>query len=98
MPSLRLAIPLLLALGAVACGPPKVGVLKVTGSPDDALVTVDDEYLGTLARLRRFGIKVSEGEHRLTVEADDRFPHDALVRVQADQTVTVDVKLEKVPD
>jgi len=89
---------LLLALSTTACVRREVGVLRVTGGPPDALITVDDQYVGKLARLQRFGIKVSDGEHRLTVEAPGRFPHDRLVRVPPKGVVAVEVQLLPIPD
>jgi len=75
-----------------------VGVLRVGGMPDDALVTVDDQYIGKLSRLKRFGIKVPAGEHRLTVEANGHFPHDQLVTVPGNGATKVDVALESIPE
>ncbi|MBM4360482.1 MAG: hypothetical protein FJ096_20435 [Deltaproteobacteria bacterium] len=82
----------------VACAPPKLGVLKVTGSPDDALITVDDQYVGKLARLRQHGIKVNAGEHRVSVEAAGRFPQDELVTVPPEGEARLDVKLDPIPE
>jgi hypothetical protein len=85
-------------VATIGCGAPKVGVLKLNGAPPDALVTVDDHYAGKLGRLGKFGVKLRAGEHRVTIEADGFFPHDAIVQVPANGDVKLDVKLEAVPD
>jgi hypothetical protein len=92
------ALALLVTLSAPACVRREVGVLRITGGPPDALITVDDQYVGKLSRLQRFGIKVSDGEHRLTVEAPGRFPHDRIVRIPPNGVVAVDVQLVPIPD
>ncbi|MSP26320.1 MAG: hypothetical protein EXR75_14425, partial [Myxococcales bacterium] len=54
-------------LTLAACAAPKVGFLRLRGTPPDAIVTVDDVYIGKLARLASTGVRVPEGEHRVTV-------------------------------
>ncbi len=93
-----LALFAMLGTHVAGCAAPKLGVLKVAGSQDEALVTVDDQYVGKLGRLKRNGIKVHAGEHRLTVEAEGRFPHDQLVVVPPEGEARVDVSLEEVPE
>lgn len=83
---------------ATGCAAPQSGVLRVAGRPDEALVTVDDQYVGKLGRLKRFGVKVPAGEHRLTIEANGHFPHDQLVTVPGRGETKVDIVLEPVPE
>jgi hypothetical protein len=90
--------PVVLLPLAFGCAAPKYGVLRVSGTPDDALITVDDQYVGKLGRLKRFGVKVPEGEHRLTVEAQGHFPKDALVTIPREGEAKVDVKLDAIPE
>jgi hypothetical protein len=90
----------LAALGAAlgGCGPPKQGVLRLQGGPADALVTVDDRYVGKLGAASRFGVRLPVGEHAVTIEKPGYFPFDVLVRVPADGSVTVPVALDEIPD
>ncbi len=92
------ALVLALALAAPGCGAPTIGILRVRGAPADALVTIDDHYVGKLGRLGRYGLKLPAGEHRVTVEANGYFPQDELVKVPANGDAKLDVKLEEIPD
>ena len=93
---------LLVALiGAVlTCGcpsQPKV-LLRFGGGPTDALVTINDRYIGKLGRLSRRGIKLPPGQYRVTVEQTGYFSLDRLVQVDEGSNVTVTVELQQVPD
>jgi hypothetical protein len=88
----------LLALGACAGGAQTVS-LRLTGDVSDALVTVDDQHLGTLGYVKRRGVALPPGTHRITVEKAGYFPFDKLVEARpGDGPVTVDVRLEPIPD
>ena len=92
--------PLLVILLAAASGcarAPRVRV-QLSGSPDDALVTVDDRYVGKLGRLERTGLRLPVGRHRLTVEQVGYFPHDQILVVRAEGNAPVRVELVPVPD
>lgn len=96
-PTLR-RLALLPLMAATGCAAPKLGVLKLAGSPDEALVTVDDKYVGKLGRLKQRGVRVNAGSHRVTLEANGRFPHDELVTVPGDGETRLEVQLEPIPD
>jgi hypothetical protein len=66
-------------------------------TPKSALVYIDEQYIGTLAYIGKRGIKLPEGEHRVTVEKAGYFPYDQLV-VSDREPIHLDVKLVKIPD
>lgn len=90
----------LLAATLVSCVPtyaePRVSV-RLSGTPPDALVTVDDQVVGPLALVAKKGLSVSRGRHRVSVERAGYFPWDR--RLEADDgKIVLDVKLERIPD
>jgi hypothetical protein len=87
-----------LALLAAGCATTRHGVLRLAGAPADALVTIDDVYVGKLVRLEEFGLSLIAGEHRVTIEATGYFPEDRLVVVPADGSAKIHVTLEQLPD
>ncbi len=66
-------------------------------TPKGALVYVDEQYLGTLSYVAARGVKLPEGEHRVTVEKAGYFPFDTIVVSDRDP-IKLDVKLERLPD
>ena len=80
------------------CGPPKQGLLRFSGGASGALVTIDDQYVGKFGRLKRRGVKLPVGEHRITIEQVGFFPFDRLVIIRADQQHGLEVELTKIPD
>ena len=106
-------LPLLLlaatfSLGASAtsltgCGPshgrPAVSMKMsvAAGSPGDATVTIDEEYVGPLSYVASHGVRLPVGEHRITVEKEGYFPWDKLVEADR-QPIHLDIKLVPVPD
>ena len=95
-------LPALLAAAALAsCVPSKPATvsLRLQGNEDDALVTIDDQLLGPVSRVEKKGVALPVGSHRVTIEKTGFFPYDELVEVKAgDGPVTLDVKLERIPD
>jgi hypothetical protein len=87
----------LLALSACAPSKPPTVSMRLAGPDRDALVTVDDQLLGTLAYVEKRGVALPPGRHRLTVEKPGFFPFDQLVEAKQGP-VKIDVKLEPVPD
>jgi hypothetical protein len=89
-----------LAASLAACQPnygPEVAHVRMQGTPPDALVTVDDRPVGTLAAVTRRGLAVEPGKHRVSVERQGYFPWDA--EIEADEKpVQLSVRLERVPD
>jgi hypothetical protein len=84
----------LLLLG---CASPKPGLIRFNAANDEAIVTIDDRYVGPLKRLRG-GVRLPAGSHTLTIDEDGYFPQDVAVVVPAGETVTVNVELTAVPD
>ena len=73
--------------------------LHMQGKPETATVTIDDAWLGPLARVTRRGVALPPGRHRITVEAPGFFPWDRLVEVKdGDPPVSLDVALIAVPE
>ena len=93
---------LLLLLFTLACGParePKTVSLRMVGSPPNASVTVDDQFVGSLAVVQARGVALPPGQHRVSVEAAGFFPHDQIVEAkEGDAPIRLDVKLTPVPD
>ncbi len=89
---------MLLATWLGGCAPPKRGLLRFAGDQKDALVTIDDEYVGKLGRLQRRGIKLPVGEHRITIEKVGFFPFDQLIIMHAEQQQDMKVELTEIPD
>lgn len=88
-----------LITAAVGCAGPKPIIVPIAGSPDDALVHVNDTYRGKLSRLEKSGLPLLPGEHRITIEANGFFPHDQLIELAPDvPPAPIAVDLEPVPD
>ena len=71
--------------------------VAMRGAPLDATVTVDDQLVGKLGTVVRYGLKLLPGRHHITVERPGYFPWDKAVDVD-DETLTLDVQLTKVPE
>jgi len=68
-----------MAAGLFACAPaghPRTVSLRMTGTPPEAQVTIDDEVVGSLAVVAARGVALPRGAHRVTVEAPGYFPWD----------------------
>jgi hypothetical protein len=98
---IRAALATLFVL-AVACGPakePRTTSLRMVGSPPNASVTIDDQFVGTLDVVAARGVALPPGQHRVTVEAAGFFPFDEIVEAkEGDAPIRLDVKLVPVPD
>ena len=93
--------PLLVVLALAGCAPTKPATvsLHLSGNEDDALVTIDDQLLGSVSRVEKKGVALPVGSHRLTIEKTGFFPYDKLVEVKpGDAPISLDVKLERIPD
>ena len=71
-----------------SCGPPTnveaprpVGGLLLACKPSDAMVFVDDRYVGTVRSLKGRAVRLPEGVHRLEVRRAGYFAHFAEVAV-----------------
>jgi hypothetical protein len=71
--------------------------LRVKGNVPDASVTIDDQYLGSLAFVSKRGVAMPPGKHRITVEKPGFFPWDRVVEA-TEQPVSLDVVLVPIPD
>jgi hypothetical protein len=86
-----------------ACGaattPAKTVSLRMTGAPNDARVTVDDQIVGSLDMVQARGVALPPGTHRVSVEAPGYFPFDKIVEAkEGEKSVRLEVKLVPVPD
>jgi len=84
-----------------ACAPPKPATvsLRLQGNENDALVTIDDQLLGPVSRIEKKGVALPVGKHRITIEKVGFFPFDELLVVKdGDKPISLDVKLEKIPE
>ncbi len=89
-----------MALGCATMGLRSVVPMKVErpeGTPKDALVYVDEQYVGTLDLVAKNGMRIPEGEHRLSVEKNGYYPYDTIIVSDRDPIV-VRVELLKLPD
>jgi hypothetical protein len=100
--AIALALALLLSLVA-GCGQ-NVGRAAVTLSlqrgartPRDAMVIIDEQYIGPLAYVAARGVRLPVGQHRITVQREGYFPWDRLV-VSDRQPITLEVELVPIPD
>jgi hypothetical protein len=95
-------VSLLLFVVAAGCGPakePRTVSLRMIGSPPNASVTVDDQFVGSLAVVQARGVALPPGQHRVSVEAAGFFPFDQMVEAkEGDGPIRLDVKLTPVPD
>ncbi len=97
-----LAVALVWASGSMACasGTTSTVSLRMGGEgPNDASVTIDERYLGSLAMVRRRGVALPPGRHRIVVEKSGFFPYDRLIDVkEGDPPVALDVAMQPIPD
>lgn len=85
-----------------ACGPtlrPAVDLkLRSTAhTPADASVVIDEEYIGPLGYVAAHGVRLPQGEHRVSVTKSGYFPWDQLV-VSDREPIFLDVELTPIPD
>jgi hypothetical protein len=85
------------AHGVVGCANQPTVLLHMQGEQTEALVTVNDRYMGKLGEVVRRGIRLPAGSYRVTVEMVGCFPYDELVEVQ-EEPLTLQVKLVPIPD
>lgn len=67
------------------------------GTPKRALVYIDEQFIGTLDYVAARGVRLPEGEHRITVEKNGYFPYDVIV-VSNRKPIHLTVKMLKLPD
>jgi hypothetical protein len=66
-------------------------------APADASVSIDEQYIGPLGYVAAHGVRLPEGEHRISVTKAGYFPWDRLVDAGRDP-IKLDIVLEPVPD
>jgi PEGA domain len=94
-----LLLGLLISSCAPAPIPPTTVSLRMTGSPPDATVTIDDQILGALAFVQARGVALPPGKHRVTVQAQGFFPWDKEVEAkEGSPPIRLDVALVPIPD
>jgi len=72
-------------------------VEREPSAPKDALVYVDEQYIGTLGFVAQRGVRVPEGQHRVSVEKAGYHPYDTLI-VSDRQPIALKVSMLKLPD
>jgi PEGA domain len=89
----------LLALGAAGClkAAATLSLTPAQGTPADARVTIDEEFVGTLGFVSARGVRLPAGDHHITVERDGYFPFDVIVESNGDP-IPVDVRLVRLPE
>ena len=89
--------------GPAGCGPahgrPAVSLSfsRDRKTPQDASVTIDEEYIGPLYYVAARGVRLPIGQHRITVEKEGYFPWDRLVEADR-QPIHLEVHLQRIPD
>lgn len=97
--SLLGCVAMLSAFAVSACGATQTVSLKLSGNVPDAIVTIDDQHLGSLKYVSRRGVALPPGPHRITVEKAGYFPFDRLVDAkEGDGSIDVKVVLESIPE
>jgi hypothetical protein len=66
-------------------------------APADASVSIDEQYIGPLGYVAAHGVRLPEGEHRISVTKAGYFPWDRLVTAGRDP-IKLDISLEPIPD
>jgi len=90
-------------LGACpGCGPQPRAAVSLSmayakKTPSDASVSIDEQYIGPLGYVAAHGVRLPEGEHRISVTKAGYFPWDRLV-VAGRDPIKLDVTLEPIPD
>jgi hypothetical protein len=94
----------LLALALAACRPPLVAEtpkvsLRMSGTPADATVLIDEEAVGTLDLVAAHGVALPVGAHRISVKAGGYFPWDREVTAEEGHSpLRLEVALVPIPD
>jgi hypothetical protein len=85
--------------GCGPSGPPPTVSMRMAGGPPEARVTVDENYINTLAVVEKRGIALPVGTHRITVEAPGYFPWDQIVSAkEGDAPIKLSVQLMRIPE
>jgi hypothetical protein len=96
----QLAVTALAFALLLSCGPPGSFRLEFEGtkrSPPDASVTIDEQYVALLWEVSLRGVRLPEGEHRITVEREGYFPWDRII-LSDGKPIRLEVDLVPLPD
>jgi len=74
-----------------------LSMARAVATPRDASVYIDEEFVGLLGVVAARGVRLPEGEHRISVEKVGYFPWDRLV-VSDRKPLYLTVELRKIPD
>ena len=72
-------------------------VARTKGSPSDAAVYIDEQYVGPLGYVAARGVRLPVGKHHLSVEREGYFPYDTVL-VGDRQPIALKVALVRIPD
>jgi hypothetical protein len=75
----------------------RLSMARAAETPRDATVYIDEQFVGFLGVVAARGVKLPEGEHRITVEKVGYFPWDRRV-VSDRQPISLRVELRKIPE
>lgn len=75
----------------------RLSMERVASTPRDASVYIDEQFVGFLGVVAARGVRLPEGEHRITVEKVGFFPWDQLV-VSDRKPIHLKVELRQIPD
>ena len=70
---------------------------RLESTPRDASVYIDEQFVGFLGVVVARGVRLPEGQHRISVEKVGYFPWDRLV-VSDRQPIALNVELRKIPE
>jgi hypothetical protein len=99
----RAGVPALLLVGALlgSCQAQRAAVhlslARAAETPRDASVYIDEQFVGFLGVVAARGVRLPEGEHRISVEKVGYFPWDRSV-VSDRKPIALNVELRKIPE
>ena len=74
-----------------------LSLARAAETPRDASVYIDEQFVGFLGVVAARGVRLPEGEHRISVEKVGYFPWDRLVI--SDRTpIALNVELRRIPE
>jgi len=74
-----------------------LSLARIADTPRDASVYIDEQFVGFLGVVVARGVRLPEGEHRISIEKVGFFPWDRLV-VSDRQPIALSVELRKIPE
>jgi len=75
----------------------RLSLERAASTPRDASVYIDEQFVGFLGVVAARGVRLPEGEHRITVEKVGFFPWDELV-LSDRQPIHLKVALRRIPE